>query len=112
MAAPPRVGVGVFVFDSARGGNFLTGKRKGSHGAGTWALPGGHLEHGESFEECGSREIEEETGLTLSRIQYLTTTNSVFEDTGKHYVTVFMIALTYPGADGEPQEARVSYDNL
>ena len=48
----PRVGLGVFV---KKEGKVLVGERKGSHGAGTWALPGGHLEGGESFEECCKR---------------------------------------------------------
>lgn len=41
-----RVGIGVFIF---KDGKFLIGHRHGSHGADTWALPGGHLDFGESF---------------------------------------------------------------
>ena len=112
MAAQVRVGVGVFVFNSA--GGFIIGKRKGSHGAsesfkainihflllyssltcdpGTWALPGGHLEFGESFEACAAREVAEETGLQLNdgSIRFLTVTNDVMASDHKHYVTVFM----------------------
>lgn len=59
----PRVGVGVFVLNSQ--GYILLGKRLGSHGSGTLALPGGHLELHESFEECAIREVLEETGIEL-----------------------------------------------
>ncbi|KAJ1018978.1 hypothetical protein NDA16_004781 [Ustilago loliicola] len=59
----PRVGVAVFVINEK--GHVLVGKRTGSHGAGTLALPGGHLELHESFQDCAAREIYEETGLIL-----------------------------------------------
>lgn len=59
----PRVGVGVFVINEK--GHILLGKRTGSHGAGTLALPGGHLELHESFFDCAAREVYEETGLIL-----------------------------------------------
>jgi 8-oxo-dGTP diphosphatase len=78
----PNVGVAVFVFRSDTDNHILIGKRKGSHGSGVYqsteriqrryhadfllgriAHPGGHLEHGESFQICAQREVTEETGL-------------------------------------------------
>jgi 8-oxo-dGTP diphosphatase len=82
----PKVGVGVFV---ERKGKILVGKRKGSHGAGTWALPGGHLEPGESFETCCKREVLEETGLIINNIRPVVFTNDVFHHEGLHYITLF-----------------------
>lgn len=63
--------------------------RLGAHGKGEFALPGGHLEFGESWEDCAKREVEEETGLQLSNMRFETAVNSVFGDTA-HYVTIFM----------------------
>ncbi len=82
----PKVGVGVIVFNE---GNILLGKRKGSHGAGTWAAPGGHLEFGETVEECACRELLEETGLKALSWRLGPWVNDVMEQT-KHYVTLFV----------------------
>lgn len=56
----PRVGLSTFIVRKVNGVDcVLVGKRKGSHGAGCYQLPGGHLDYGESFEECIAREVKE-----------------------------------------------------
>jgi len=53
MDSQPKVGVAIIV---TRGDKVLLMKRMGPHGHGTWSTPGGHLEFGESPEECAARE--------------------------------------------------------
>lgn len=89
QAERPRVGVGVVVL---RDGRVLLGERRGAHGAGTWALPGGHLEFGETVEECAARELTEETGLSMGATLRGPWVSDVFADEARHYVTVFVIA--------------------
>lgn len=83
----PSVGIGVFVW---KDGKFLMGKRVGKHGTGTWSVPGGYLEYGESFEECAGRETLEETGVHIKDIRFMTATNNVFHNEQKHSITIFM----------------------
>jgi 8-oxo-dGTP diphosphatase len=85
----PKVGVGVFVL---KDGKFLMQKRKGKHGDGDWSLPGGHLEFGETPEECATREVLEETSVSISNIRRGPYTNDYFEAEGKHYITLFIIS--------------------
>jgi len=101
----PKVGVGVFV---KHHGKILIGKRRGSHGAGTWALPGGHLEGGESFEACCQREVLEETGLVIKNPTPVVFTNDVFQKEDLHYVTLFFSAECESGevVAGEPIECE------
>lgn len=76
----------------------LVGKRKGAHGAGKWALPGGHLEMWEDWADCASRELEEETGLKVKNFRFVHVTNDKMHEDGKHYITIFMLGV-YDGAD-------------
>lgn len=84
----PKVGVGVLIRNN---GKVLLGKRKGAHGEGTWAPPGGHLEFGESIEDCALREVAEEAGIKVKPIESKAFTNDIFEKEQKHYITLFMV---------------------
>jgi 8-oxo-dGTP diphosphatase len=90
----PRIGIGVFV---CRGDKILLGLRKGAHGAGEWALPGGGLEQWESPEACAVREVEEETGLVISDLVRGPYTNDLFPADGLHYVTLFYSGVSPAG---------------
>lgn len=106
-----RVGVGVFLLKSSRESlenpSFLVGKRIGSHGAGTLALPGGHLEFGETPEDCAARELLEETGVKVANVQFLTATNDRMPAENKHYVTLFMVCAR----EEDQQEPQVLEPN-
>lgn len=98
MEQRPKVGVAIIII---KDGKVLLGKRKGSHGEGTWAFPGGHLEFGESVEECAARELMEESGLRAGKMRLGPFTNDIFEKEGRHYITLYVIA------DHENGEARI-----
>lgn len=89
-----RVGVGVLVQDPQYPNKVVCGIRKGSHGAGTLSLPGGHLELYESWEDCAKREVLEECGLELeeSTLEFGHVTNDPMPLEHKHYVTIFILA--------------------
>ena len=88
------VGVGVII---ERNGTVLLQRRTGSHGEGTWSCPGGHIDFGETIEECARRETQEETGLEIGTVTFHTLTNDIFPDENKHYVTVWVRAKCLGG---------------
>ena len=79
----PLVGVGVVFL---RGGKVFLAKRQGSHGEDTWASAGGHLELGESLEDCARREALEELGVRVGDLRFLCVSNILAY--GKHYVDI------------------------
>ncbi len=100
----PKVGIGTLIF---RGDKILLGRRLSSHGAGTWQIPGGHLEFGESFEECAVREGLEETGLTdLRAIDIVSVSNDIAYD--KHYITVGVLVESKHGEPTSPETEHSS----
>lgn len=126
----PKCGIGVFVTSRAHPNCVLLGRRKGSSGEGTYALPGGHIEFGESFESCATRfdcfnclyptffrlvvkgcqltpacmtrEVLEETGLAVRNMRLGTLVNAFDPEEGYHYIVPFMVCE----AEGEPVTAE------
>lgn len=94
----PRIGVAAVV---ERDGKVLLGRRKGAHGAGDWATPGGHLEFGEQVKACAIRELMEETGLKADEesTRLGPWVENMMENGEKHYITLFVFV---DAPDGEP----------
>jgi 8-oxo-dGTP diphosphatase len=92
----PLVGICVLIL---KDGKILLGKRRGSHGAGQYAAPGGHLEHLESFYQCATREVLEETGMQIGPLRFLRVLNAT-QYAPKHYVDIAFVAAW---ESGEPE---------
>ncbi len=90
----PRIGVACVV---RKNGKVLLGQRKGAHGVGTWAPPGGHLEFGETVEACATRELLEETGLKALSLRLGLWVENFMENGQKHYITIFVFIDDFVG---------------
>jgi len=80
-------------------------QRQGSHGAGTWSVPGGHLDDGETPAQAAAREVKEEVGLDLDPklFEPVTFTTDVFEVEDRRYITLYMeVGVTY-----HPEKPRI-----
>ncbi len=105
----PYIGIGILI---TRGNTILIGERLSkSGGAGTFQIPGGHLEFEQSFADCARQEVQEETGLKDIRIKGIICVNNdiiFYPAKNKHYVTIGILAESEKGEpyDAEPEKSR------
>ena len=105
------VGFGVMILNN---GKILLGQRHFDpnkadselHGEGTWTMPGGKLEFGESLETGAVREVLEETGLVITEqdLKIIAVNNDMRKDA--HFITIgFLYEKTVGKAEVmEPNE--------
>lgn len=60
---------------------------------GCWAFPGGFMNMDETTEQCAIRELEEETGLKMSKMQQIGAYSKVDRDPRGRTITVAYLAI-------------------
>jgi 8-oxo-dGTP diphosphatase len=90
----PAVTVDVALVTRSKPYRVLLVRRKYPPFAGRWALPGGFIEMDETLEESVRREIKEETGLSLGRLEQLQTFGDPGRDPRGRVVSVVFLART------------------
>ncbi|MCR4322841.1 MAG: NUDIX hydrolase [Candidatus Azambacteria bacterium] len=92
--------VGVYCIIEKDGKILLAQEAKGGI-SGTWSIPGGKVDEGESFEEAVKREVKEETNLDVFDMEEM----SIIQEEPNHTVKHIFIVKT----DGEiaPQEGEI-----
>lgn len=106
----PKVGVGLLIVKN--GNQMLLGKRLSAHGDGEYGGPGGHLELGETIEECVRRELSEEAGsnVKIKNLSFLCFIN-LRKYMPKHYAHIHMVAEWQSGdAQNTEPEVREPWD--
>ena len=88
MTSGPVVGVGGVVL---RGNHVLLVRRGHPPGQGTWTLPGGKVERGESLADAVRRELLEETSLRVTPGPLIEVVEIVRE--GFHYVVLDFLCM-------------------
>lgn len=87
-----RCGVAAFIWHPPTNEVLLI-QRGRSHGAGTWSVPGGWMEFGETPEGAAIREAREEVGLAVYGLQPQGYTSSTFVEDGIHSLTLWFTAV-------------------
>jgi 8-oxo-dGTP diphosphatase len=79
-------------------------QRTGSHGEGTWSVPGGWIEHFEGPDLALKRELWEEVGVTVVEAEFVNFTWNVFAE-GIESFTLWYKILE---CEGEPRNSHPS----
>ena len=101
-----KVAVQSFVVNKA--GQLLMGLRCDPENKGYWAVPGGHLDVGDTLEECSLRELREETGIKAFHAQQFAYVEQPINISNMHYFHFGYLVSEFdesqPLINGEPED--------
>ena len=81
---------------------------------GCWAFPGGFMNMDETTEQCAIRELEEETGLKVSKVYQISAYSKVDRDPRGRTVTVAYLAIVNKpiAVSGQDDAAKAEWFSL
>lgn len=105
----PRAAASTAVF---RGNEVLIVERGKGSLTGTWSLPGGHIEPGETARHAAAREVMEETGITVDIKAIVDVHDAIFHNQDgslrAHYVLTVYCGLWQAGEPVAATDARAA----
>lgn len=101
-------------------GKILYWLRKSKHWNWTYSPPGGHLEYGETIEDCAIRELYEESWLIAKPADVIVfcTLNEIYPNNQKHYIniTTLITRFSWSVENKEPEKLEkwewMSWDDI
>lgn len=90
----PGLGAGLAIL---RDGKLLLYRRLKAPEAGFWSIVGGKVDHMEPAAEAAVREAEEESGLSIGKIDYLCTIEVLVEADRQHWISMIYVTQDFAG---------------
>ncbi|GHC53134.1 DNA mismatch repair protein MutT [Alcaligenes pakistanensis] len=89
-----RVGCGAVIMQN---GQILLLQRVRAPEAGHWGIPGGKVDWMETLEQAVKREIAEEVGLHLDKLELLVNVDQIDADRAEHWVAPVYLVKSFTG---------------
>lgn len=91
----PGIGVGLVI--RRADGRILMCRRLKAPEAGCWSIVGGKIDMGEHAADAARREAEEETGLTIGRIDFLCVVEGILPGEEQHWISLIYVTDDFSG---------------